>query len=137
MIPPALLVDTSIIRALLDDSAVPDVQRHLAHETFALLLERYERHERRLVARADHLRAVERSVRATLFGPVGAIHVARQHLRLAERAPLAGADGTSLDPDQRITLVVLRHERIAEVAACGPAANVYAGLGLTVVGVAG
>lgn len=111
MTPPTVLLDRGFLEALVD-AAHPDADR--AASAYRLLLERSRRNERRLRARADHLRAVtaDRSVRRTLFAPVEPIAVAGQHRRAAGRleVPVAVSD------DAALTLVIMRRERIDEIA---------------------
>ena len=109
MTPPSVLLDDSILAAVVDPDH-PDASA--AAEVFLELLDGYERHQIRLRARRDHLALFERSVRRTLLAPVQAIHVAGQHHRAAERLTLPA----ELAPDQRVTLVVMRRERIDRIA---------------------
>lgn len=115
MTPPTVLLDRSFLAALADP-AHPDGAR--AESTYRELVERYRRNERRLRARADHLSEVAPAgeVRQQLFAPVETIHVAGQHHRAARRLELP----VEVDHDTALTLVVLRRERIAEVATFAP-----------------
>lgn len=111
MTPPTVLLDLGFLEALADPSH-PDGERAAA--AYRLLLERSRCNERRLRARADHLRVVasDRAVRQTLFAPVEAIAVAGQHRRAAHRLELDDA----ISDDAALTLVVMRREKIAEIA---------------------
>lgn len=114
--PPTVLLDRSFLAALADP-AHPHGER--AADTYRDLIERSRHNERRLRARADHLAAVapSREVRRALFAPVESIPVAGQHHRAARRLELPVA----VDHDTALTLVLLRRERIDEVATFEPA----------------
>jgi hypothetical protein len=109
--PPTVLLERSFLEALADPTH-PHSER--AAGTYRALVERSRRNERRLRARADHLADVAPTgeVRRSLFAPVESIPVAGQHHRAAGRLDLPVA----VDHDVALTLVLLRRERIAEVA---------------------
>lgn len=114
MTPPSVLLDATILAAVLDPE---HPEASIAAEVFLELVDGFQRHHIRLRARRDHLAPIERRVRRSLLSPVQAIHVAPQHRRAAERltAPV------ELSADQRITLVVMRRERIDRIATLDPA----------------
>jgi hypothetical protein len=116
MTPPTVLLDRSFLEALADP-AHQHAER--AASAYRDLVERSRRNERRLRARADHLSEVApaHEVRTHLFAPIETIHVAAQHHRAARRLDLP----VEVDHDTALTLVVLRRERVTEVATFAPA----------------
>ncbi len=121
MTPPSVLLDLGFLQALLRQGG-GDAER--ARECYAVLVRRYRDHQRRLRARHDHLADAVASragddLRRTLLAPVEAVHVAAQHRRQARRLVLPAE--VAGDDDLAVTLVVMRRERISEVASFDPA----------------
>lgn len=110
--PPTVLLDLSFLQALTDRTH----EHHgAAARQYAELVDRYERYERRLRVRDDHLAQVvvaDTETRRTLFAPCEPIHVAGQHHRGANRLHLP----VEVSHDVAVTLVVLRREHIDEIA---------------------
>lgn len=123
---PSVLVDATFIDALLDE-------RHEHHaaarDAYASLVDRYERNEIRLRARADHLDPIDTGLRRTVLAPVESISVAGQYRRQATRLRLP--PDLTVDDDTAVTLVVLRRERIRSIATYRDVFDVFE---LTVVG---
>lgn len=113
--PPTVLLERSFLVALADPA---HPQGEQAAGIYRDLIERARRNERRLRARADHLAdaAASPEIRRTMFAPIESIHVASQHHRAAHRLDVPVA----VDHDVALTLVLLRRERIAEVATFEP-----------------
>ncbi len=109
MTPPSVLVERSLLVALSD---LLDSRVSAASECYLGLVDRYERHEIRLRARADHLEATPPELRGTLFAPIETVHVAAQFKRAAARLELP----FEFDSDMAVTLVVMRRERIKRIA---------------------
>jgi predicted nucleic acid-binding protein len=107
--PPSVLVEGSLLTAL---SELADDRISAAAECYVDLLGRYERHEIRIRARADHLAATPRELRRTLFAPIEPVHIAAQFRRAAARLEMP----FEFDPDMALTLVVMRRERINSIA---------------------
>jgi|GEM_PF-346007 len=105
---PSVLLRRDLLEAV-SDGASPE--HATAAARYLDLVERYERHEVRLRARADHLPA---AAPEGLFAPVEPVHVAAQHRRQAARLD------PRLDGDEALTLVVARRERIRQAAALRP-----------------
>lgn len=106
MNPPSTLLDQSFLLAVVDaddenhDEAVA-IYRHVIDDFVAQRI--------LLVARADHLKAVDRP---DLFAPVDKLHVARQHRTAAATL----VERTGVGPDQAITLVLVQRYRIRKLA---------------------
>jgi hypothetical protein len=114
--PPTVLLDLSFLQAVAD----PAHPHHdPATQQYTELVDRYQRNERRLRVRDDHLALVvgsDERARRTLFGPCETIHVAGQHHRGANRLRLP----VEVPHDAAVTLVVLRREHIDEIATFQP-----------------
>lgn len=118
MTPPAVLLEWSFLDALVDAAHDDNPD---ARQRYSTLVDRYEQGVVRLLARHDHLRRVDRAVRTTLLAPVSPVHVAAQHRRQARRIDIAGdlvpAGSGDVDMmDVAVTLVIMRRERVAELA---------------------
>ena len=108
MNPPSILLDHSFMHAVAD---VDDANHTEAVAAYRSLLDEYVSQRCLIVARADHLAAVDNR---ELFAAVGKVHVARQHLTAA--AHLREDEAEEVDPDLSITLVLLHRLRIRTVA---------------------
>lgn len=102
---PAVFLDASFLAAVASSMHPRNAE---SISSYFDLLSRYERHEIRLKGRADVVEALP----AELTAGIERVHVAGQHRRAAARLDLPFELGT----DDRITLVLLRRERICEVA---------------------
>jgi predicted nucleic acid-binding protein len=105
MNPPSVLLDRTFLAAVADHA---DTNHDEAVATFRVLVDDFVEQRRLLVARTDHLTAVDNP---DLFAPVDKLHVARQHLYAA-----ANLRGEQLDPDLAITIVLIHRHRIRTVA---------------------
>jgi predicted nucleic acid-binding protein len=113
MTPPMVLLERTFLVALVDSS---DVDHDGASRRYDELIDAYERAEVALGARLDHIEAVDPSVRRSLLAPVSTIHVAAQHHRQATRLTLP----FEADHDVEVTLVIMRRERITDIATFDP-----------------
>lgn len=109
--PPTVLLDRGFIEALVD---APHDDHVRAATCYRRLVERYEQHEIRLRALADH---VGRPAPAVL-APVERIHVAGQYRRAAARLELPVP--LPLDFEVALTLVIMRREGITRIATLDP-----------------
>jgi predicted nucleic acid-binding protein len=110
--PPSVLVDATFLEALTNPASASGA---VARETYASLIDAYERHELRLRSRADHLQPFSAD-RRTLFAPIETMSVARQYVRAAEDVRRSlGVGG-----DAAITLVMMKRERIRRIATFDP-----------------
>lgn len=119
--PPTVLLDLSFLQAVADST---HPHHGTAMQQYAELVDRYERYERRLRVRDDHLALVlgdDDGLRRTLFAPCETIHVAGQHHRGANRLHLP----VEVPHDAAVTLVVLRREHIDEIATFQPAMRAF------------
>lgn len=123
MTPPTVLLDESFLRALVNPAHADAVE---AHRRYDVLVDRFVQHEIRLRSREDHLGLVDPGARASLLAPVEPIHVSRQFHRQAARLELPEDLAALADDDARVTLVVMRRERIEQVASFHPAFDALA-----------
>lgn len=114
MTPPSVLLDATFLAAVVDPEH--DAASEVA-EAYLQLLDDYEAHRVRLRARRDHLTAVAPELRRTLLSPVQGISVAHQYRRAAQRL----VTPVEMTEDERITLVVMRRERIDRIGTLAPA----------------
>lgn len=114
MTPPSVLLDATFLAAVVD----PEHEAaSAAAEAYLELLDDFVAHRVRLRARRDHLAAVAPELRRTLLSPVQGISVAQQHRRAASRL----ATPVEMTDDERITLVVMRRERIDRIGSLSTA----------------
>ena len=106
MNPPSTLLDESFLLALVD---VDDDNHNQAVAIYRTMIDDFVAQRCLLVARADHLKAVESP---DLFAPIDKLHVARQH----RTAAAALVERTGVGPDQAITLVLIQRNRIRKLA---------------------
>jgi hypothetical protein len=112
MNPPTVLLHATFLAALTE----PDHPQHdAAVSTYLALLDDFESDTRLLAALSDHLRPFA-AVRRTLLAPVTTVHVAGQHRSAARAMTPTVTD----DPDLALTLVIIRREKLAAVAAFDP-----------------
>ena len=113
MTPPSVLLDDSFLAALFDPS---HESAGVAHERYAELVSQYEGHEIRLRARHDHLGQTPPGARRSFLAPVETVYVAGQHRRAAKRLELP----FEAEPDEAVTLVIMRREQITRIASFRP-----------------
>ena len=106
MNPPSVLLDLSFLIALAD---IDDTNHDEAVAIYRTLIDDFLAQRHLLVARADHLAAVDK---ADLFAPIDKLHVARQHRNAAEEL----IRGNPVDPDIAITLVLIHRMKVRRVA---------------------
>ena len=106
MNPPSYLLDLSFLIALADGD---DVKHDDAEAIFTALVDDFVQQRCLLVARADHLEAVDNP---DLFAAIDKLHVARQHRSAA--ADLVERTGVGLD--DAITMVLIHRYRIRKLA---------------------
>ena len=106
MNPPSCLLDLSFLIAL---AANDDVNHDDADAIFTALVDDFVQQRCLLVARADHLEAVDNP---DLFAAIDKLHVARQHRSAA--ADLVERTGVGLD--DAITMVLIHRYRIRKLA---------------------
>ncbi len=114
MTPPTVLLDQTFLAALVDPAHESAADVVAAYRE---LVEEYVANVVRLRARRDHLAAIAPELRRTLLSPVQGISVAHQFRRAAQRLVLP----VEMDEDERVTLVVMRRERIDRIATLCPA----------------
>ncbi|MEP7113324.1 MAG: hypothetical protein ABI862_08670 [Ilumatobacteraceae bacterium] len=106
MNPPSILLDHSFLVAVAD----PDDDNHdEAVAVYQVLIDDFLAQRHLLVARADHLAAVNV---ADLFAPIDKLHVARQHRNAAKEL----MRGTPVDVELAITLVLIHRCKVRRVA---------------------
>ena len=106
MNPPSVLLDLSFLTAVADTD---DVNHDEAITIYRTLIEDFLAQRHLLVARADHLAAVDKT---DLFAPVDKLYVARQHRNAADDL----IRGTPVDTDLAITLVMIHRGKVRKVA---------------------
>jgi predicted nucleic acid-binding protein len=106
MNPPSTLLDESFLLALVDRD---DNYHDQAVAMYRTLIDDFVAQRCLLVARADHLKAVDSP---DLFAPIDKLHVARQHRTAATTL----VERTGVGPDQAITLVLIQRNRISKLA---------------------
>jgi predicted nucleic acid-binding protein len=106
MNPPSVLLDLSFLDAVAN---VDDANHDDAVAAYHTLIDDFLAQRHLLVARADHLAAVDI---ADLFAPIDKLHVARQHRNAAKEL----MRGTPVDVDVAITLVLIRRCKVRKVA---------------------
>ena len=106
MNPPSYLLDLSFLIAIVDSD---DENHDDAKAIYTALLDDFVEQRCLLVARADHLDAVENP---DVFAAIDKLHVARQHRSAA--ADLVERTGVGLD--DAITMVLIHRCRIRKVA---------------------
>jgi len=107
MNPPSYLLDESFLIALAD---VDDPNHDDAKDMYRSLIDDFVAQRCLLVARADHLAAVDNP---QLFAAVDKLHPARQHRNAAAKM----VDATGIEMDLAITLVLIQRYRLRKVAA--------------------
>jgi predicted nucleic acid-binding protein len=115
MNPPSYLIDLSFLIALADSD---DHNHDDAKAIFTALVDDFVEQRCLLVARADHLEAVESR---DVFAAIDKLHVARQHRSAA--ADLVERTGVGLD--DAITMVLIHRYRIRKVATFDEALTRY------------
>jgi predicted nucleic acid-binding protein len=106
MNPPSVLLDLSFLNAVADHD---DPNHDEAVATYRALLDDFVAQRHLLVARADHLAAVNNT---DLFASIDKLHVARQHRNAADEL----MRGTPVDADLAITLVLIHRSKVSKVA---------------------
>ena len=106
MNPPSVLLDLSFLTAVADTD---DTNHDEAVAIYRTLIDDFLAQRHLLVARADHLSAVDN---ADLFAPIDKLHIARQHRNAADEL----IRGTPVDTDLAITLVLVHRLKIRKVA---------------------
>ena len=106
MNPPSVLLDLSFLDAV---AHADDANHDEAVAVYRMLIDDFLAQRHLLVARADHLAAVDS---ADLFAPIDKLHVARQHRNAAKEL----MRGTPVDVDLAITLVLIRRCKVRRVA---------------------
>ena len=106
MNPPSTLLDESFLLALVD---ADDDNHDQAVAIYRTMIVDFVAQRCLLVARADHLKAVDSP---DLFAPIDKLHVARQHRTAAATL----VERTGVGPDQAITLVLIQRNRIRKLA---------------------
>jgi predicted nucleic acid-binding protein len=106
MNPPSVLLDLSFLDAVSD---VDDANHDDAVAIYRNLIDDFLAQRNLLVARADHLAAVNNT---DLFAPIDKLHVARQHRNAAKEL----MRGTPVDVDVAITLVLIHRCKVRRVA---------------------
>ncbi len=114
MTPPSVLLDATFLAAVVDPGH--EAASRVA-ESYLELLDDYAADRIRLRARHDHLAAIDPALRRTLLSPVQRISVAQQFRRAARRLD----PPTEMSEDDRVTLVVMRRERIDRIGTLSPA----------------
>jgi predicted nucleic acid-binding protein len=112
--PPSVLLDHSFLIAVANRD---DDHHDEAVDRYRRLIDDFVEQRCLLVARADHLAAVDNR---DLFAPIDKLHVARQHRNAAAEvvARSGGAEGIGID--EAITLVLMHRGRIRQVASFAP-----------------
>jgi predicted nucleic acid-binding protein len=106
MDPPSYLLDKSFLVALAD---VDDPNHDEAKALYGPLIDDFVAQRCLLVARADHLTAVDSP---QLFAAIDKLHVARQHRNAAQKMVRA----SEIEMDLAITLVLIRRYKLRKVA---------------------
>jgi predicted nucleic acid-binding protein len=106
MNPPSTLLDESFLLAVVDSD---DDYHDQAIAMYRTMIDDFVAQRCLLVARADHLKAVDSP---DLFAPIDKLHVARQHRTAAATL----VERTGVGPDQAITLVLVQRHRIHKLA---------------------
>jgi hypothetical protein len=106
MNPPSVLLDLSFLTAVADTD---DANHDEAVIMYRTLIDDFLAQRHLLVARADHLSAVDKP---DLFAPIDKLHVARQHRNAADEL----MRGTPVEPDLAITLVLIHRMKVRRVA---------------------
>ncbi len=106
MNPPSVLLDLSFLNAVADTG---DANHDEAVLIYRALIDDFLAQRHLVVARADHLAAVDKP---DLFAPIDKLHVARQHRNAANEL----RRGTPVDPDLAITLVLIHRMKVRRVA---------------------
>ena len=106
MNPPSTLLDQSFLLAVVD---ADDDNHDDAVAIYRALIDDFVAERCLLVARADHLKAVDG---ADMFAPIDKLHVARQHRTAATTL----VERTGVGPDEAITLVLIQRHRIRKLA---------------------
>ncbi|MBK5331988.1 MAG: hypothetical protein JJD93_08460 [Ilumatobacteraceae bacterium] len=106
MNPPSTLLDESFLLALVD---IDDDNHDQAVASYRTMIDDFVAQRCLLVARADHLKAVDSP---DLFAPIDKLHVARQHRTAAATL----VERTGVRPDAAITLVLIQRHRIRKLA---------------------
>jgi hypothetical protein len=106
MNPPSVLLDLSFLTAVADTE---DANHDEAVAIYRTLIDDFLAQRHLLVARADHLGAIDK---ADLFAPIDKLHIARQHRNAADEL----RRNTPVDPDLALTLVLIHRMKVRRVA---------------------